>query len=594
MKRLLAWLLLLLPLAAGGYALWRKLAGPIAVGVARVERGPAQATVFATGWIEPRERRLLRPPRPAIVERIYAKENEEVRAGSPLLRLRDSARDVKKERIRAELDQIAADLAPQSSLRTAAQARIDESKANEAWADSEVERGKPLQAQGLISQRDFDQLIAARDAASQRVRTLQDELSHTLADLETRRRQAAADFETLVAAERDDTLLAPFDGIVLARFAEEGEAVDAQRDLVKFGDVRDLFVEGDVDEEDVARVAVGQRVLVRISGDTTTLVPGQVGELFPDSNKATRSYRVRVIFPGAKFTAEGPLGLRGTTRAEGGRALLPGSSCELAIVVDERADTVVFPRAALTARRTVFVVDAGLAHERAIAVGLENFDRCEALSGLREGELVVIEGIADVRDGRRVNVHESTAVAGGEAAGAVRTAAMTLPPPPVKLAQLDGEPIDPLASRASAVVLLFTRSDCPISNKYAPEVNRLVATWSARDVEFFLVYVDPSETDDAVRTHRREYGYACKALLDRKHELVRRVGAQNTPEAAVYGKDRRLVYHGRIDDRFADLGVQRAQPTTHELEDALTAVLAGRAPAVAKAPSVGCRIDDLR
>src|SRR5262245_17100132 len=204
MKRLLAWLLFLLPLAAGGYALWQRLAGPLAVEAARVERGPAQSTVFATGWIEPRERRLLRPPRPAIVERIQAKENDEVRAGSPLLKLRDSARDVRKERIRAELDRIAADLAPQSSMRTAAPGGIGEAQANESWSPSELERGKPLREQGLLSERDYDQLAAARDAANQRVRTLEDELAHTLADLETQRRQSAADLEAVAAAERDD------------------------------------------------------------------------------------------------------------------------------------------------------------------------------------------------------------------------------------------------------------------------------------------------------------------------------------------------------------------------------------------------------
>lgn len=176
-------------------------------------------------------------------------------------------------------------------------------------------------------------------------------------------------------------------------------------------------------------------------------------------------------------------------------------------------------------------------------------------------------------------------------------AAPNSPPPTeshLRVVELDGGPLDPLAERsAKATVLLFTRSDCPISNRYAPEVSRLHAEYGPRGVEFFLVYVDPDQSDDAVRTHVRDHGYTCGVLLDRHHELVRRSGATITPEAALYVAGRRL-YRGRIDDRFAALNVMRAQPTVRDLADALDAALAGRAPLVAETLAIGCVIDDLR
>jgi RND family efflux transporter MFP subunit len=590
LKRIVGWLLLLAVLGAGGLALWRKFAQPIDVHARPVVRGPALATVFATGWIEAKERRLLRPPRNAVVERILAKEGDEVRAGDPLVQLRDTARDAKKERVRAELDRAAADLAPGSALRSSAQSKIDEAKVNETWAQSELDRNDALRKQGLLDERTWVQLVAARDAATQRTRALTDELAHSLADLETQRRQSSAELDTLVAAEHDDRLAAPFDGVVLQRFAEEGESVDPTRDLLKFGDVRDLLVEGEVDEEDVARVAVGQRVLVRVAGDVSALVEARVSELFPDSNRTTRTYRVRVLFPGASFVASGPLGLRGTTTSAGGRALIPGSSCELGIVVDQRDDVLVVPRVALTARGTLFVVEgdgeAGVARERRVALGLENFDRCEVREGVREGERVVVDHVAELRDGRRVTAREETPRPPASAATATS--------PSAGVVDLEGRSVDPLASAAKATVLLFTRADCPISNQYAPEVNRLVAAWTRRGVDFWLVYVDPKQTPSSVRQHAKDYGYTARIALDPRHELVRLVNATTTPEAALFTKERTLVYHGRIDDRFADVGVARAQPTTHEVEDALAAVLDGRTPKVASAPPVGCTIDDLR
>src|SRR5436190_10477901 len=88
----------------------------------------------------------------------------------------------------------------------------------------------------------------------------------------------------------------------------------------------------------------------------------------------------------------------------------------------------------------------------------------------------------------------------------------------VLVPSLDGAMVDPVRDPgAKAVVLLFTRSDCPISNRYAPEVQALSDKYSPDGVRFWLVYVNPRESDDTVRKHVREYHYHFGALIDRKH-----------------------------------------------------------------------------
>jgi hypothetical protein len=168
------------------------------------------------------------------------------------------------------------------------------------------------------------------------------------------------------------------------------------------------------------------------------------------------------------------------------------------------------------------------------------------------------------------------------------------PPPLIAVFELDRGPVDPLADPAArATVLLFTRSDCPISNRYAPEIARLHAEYGPRGVAFFLVYVDPDQSEDAVRAHVHDHGYACRVLLDRSHQLVALAGATITPEAALYLPGGRRVYRGRIDDRFVALDVVRAQPTCHDLAEAIDAALAGHAPEVAETTAIGCVIGDL-
>ncbi|PYT11844.1 MAG: hypothetical protein DMG59_25260 [Acidobacteria bacterium] len=160
---------------------------------------------------------------------------------------------------------------------------------------------------------------------------------------------------------------------------------------------------------------------------------------------------------------------------------------------------------------------------------------------------------------------------------------------------LAGRPVNPFAAPgAKAVVFIFVRTDCPISNRYAPEIRRLDAKFSPRGVAFWLVYPDPNEPVEAIRRHIHDYGYPATALRDPEHSLVKQAEVQVTPEAAVFAPNGNLLYHGRIDDRYVDFGKARPAPTTHDLELALGAVLAGK-PAPNKATrAVGCFLSDLR
>ena len=158
---------------------------------------------------------------------------------------------------------------------------------------------------------------------------------------------------------------------------------------------------------------------------------------------------------------------------------------------------------------------------------------------------------------------------------------------------LDGRALNPLtADSGKVVVLVFLRRDCPVSGRYAPVIQQ-ISKQNADHVKFWLVYPDKAETPQAIRKYLAEYGYRLPALRDPEHVLVKLSHAQITPEVAVFDRTRRLVYDGRIDDWYLDLGRARPAPTTHELEDAIRAALAGRTVAKSEVRGVGCYISDL-
>jgi hypothetical protein len=107
------------------------------------------------------------------------------------------------------------------------------------------------------------------------------------------------------------------------------------------------------------------------------------------------------------------------------------------------------------------------------------------------------------------------------------------------------------------------------------------------------VYVDPRQSEDSAHAHQREYAYEFEAVMDPRHELVKTAGVTTTPEVAVYSSGK-LVYRGRIDNRYLSAGRSRPKATVHDLKETLSKLVAGKEVAFRTEAPVGCYIEDLR
>jgi peroxiredoxin len=139
-----------------------------------------------------------------------------------------------------------------------------------------------------------------------------------------------------------------------------------------------------------------------------------------------------------------------------------------------------------------------------------------------------------------------------------------------------------------AVVLLFVATECPISNYYTSEYVRLAKAFADKGVLFYAIHADPDVTAADAARHADEYRLQFPVLRDPTHAVTRQTGVKVVPEAVVLSPAGRIVYRGRIDDRYNASGVRREVVTSHDLEVALTAVVAGKAPPVAETNAYGC------
>ena len=159
---------------------------------------------------------------------------------------------------------------------------------------------------------------------------------------------------------------------------------------------------------------------------------------------------------------------------------------------------------------------------------------------------------------------------------------------------LQGNPVQQLASSDTRVVVLFfAASDCPVSNRYAPEITQLQRKFNSRQVTFWWVFPNLEDTPELVREHQSQFWIEGNTILDTEHALVQMAHVTTTPESAVFTVNNgrlREVYHGEVDDRYLSIGQERPRPTHHYLEDAIDATFNGKPISRPVTRAVGCSI----
>jgi RND family efflux transporter MFP subunit len=192
----------------------------------------------------------------------------------------------------------------------------------------------------------------------------------------------------------DYTIIAPMDGVVLRRDGEIGEIAEAGQILFRIGVPKPLQVVAEVNEEDIPRVVVGQKVLFRTDAFPNRLLEGTVREATPMGDPVAKTYRIKVALP-----EDTPL--------------KPGMSVEANVVTREKPGALLIPAEAAQGTgpqgSTVFVINGDRAERRAITVGIRGTRMIEVLSGLSEGDRVVQPFPVALRSGGRVRIIEQEA-----------------------------------------------------------------------------------------------------------------------------------------------------------------------------------------
>jgi RND family efflux transporter MFP subunit len=317
-------------LAAAGTAWWQ---WPVHVDTALPTRGPAIEAVYATGTVEPTVLMPVSPRTGGRLVSIEADEGQQVKRAQVLARVEST-----------DLDQT-----------------IEEMRAREQLARAQFERTRSLIEQRFVAPAEFDRVRSEWQAAQ----------------AATRRAQAQRDYNQLVA---------PADGVVIRRDGEAGQFVPSGQAVFTLACCAPLRVSAEVDEEDIARVSVGQAVTMRSDALPRQLFEGTVAEITPKGDPVSRSYRVRIRLAGAPPVDAGPM--------------RSGMTMDANLIVSRRDGALLVPNGSIKGD-SVWLVVEGRLHRRQIVRGTVGADRTEILSGLSDGDAVVLAPPDKLRDGQR-------------------------------------------------------------------------------------------------------------------------------------------------------------------------------------------------
>ncbi len=358
--------------------------------LAKVTRADVARSVVATGKIQPITKVEVKSKASGIVEKLYTDINFHVTKGQQLAQL-------DQQEIVAQVEAQRAQLAGAEANVATYEANIEQDKVNAAAPDlpmykATLDRNREMQKEGIVSRQALDDANKDYLAALTRRDSSKAQIGVDSAKLKQARAQVMQSQASLKQLEEQlsyTTIVAPMDGVILSRDVEIGDAVSSILVLgstatlvMTEGDINQVYVQGKVDEADIAHVYMDQPARIKVESFRDRTFNGKVTKIAPlgvqKDNVTTFEVRVSIDNPGGELKANM------TANAE--------------ILLDEHKGVLTVPESAVIydnqKKATVEIPDKKEKEGKRkipVTVGLSNGSVTEILAGLKEGDQVVLQ-----------------------------------------------------------------------------------------------------------------------------------------------------------------------------------------------------------
>jgi len=358
--------------------------------LAKVDKGDLAKSVVATGKIEPITKVEIKSKASGIVKKLYVDYGDKVKKGQMLAEL-------DRDEIRARVDQARAQLEASSASLSGTRADLERAKVDAEGPDVPMlkrayDRAQGMAKEGVVSASALDDAEKNYVMSVNKQNVSKAQLSVLQAKIGQAEGQVAQDRANLKQLEEQlsyTTIESPIDGIVLSRDVEIGDAVSSILVLgssatlvMTLGDTSEVYVKGKVDESDIGKVYLGQPARIKVESFKDKTFTGKVTKISPmgveKDNVTTFEVRVSINNP------EGVLKAMMTANAE--------------IILEEHKNVLQIPEGSIIydkdKKASVEVPEPKAKDGKkkvAVNIGISNGAKTELLSGLKEGDQVVLQ-----------------------------------------------------------------------------------------------------------------------------------------------------------------------------------------------------------
>ena len=394
-KRRLIWLLILMPVLAGGVFVSLKAIGTSSPKIdpeklVKAQRTDLARSVVATGKIEPVTKVEVKSKASGIILRLPVNVGDYVKAGQVICEL-------DKNDLQPRLRESQAAVAVAEAAMKSAQADYERYKVEALGPDlpflqRDMERARKMYQDGLIAQQARDQAEKAYEMAMNRQQSAQVNLGVARAAI-TKAQAGIEQFKAIVARAEEDlknaTIVSPIDGVVLSRDREMGDAVSSILTMgsgatliMTLGDLTEVYVKGKVDESDIGKVYMNQPARITVESYKDQKFLGKVTKMSPmgveKDNVTTFEVRVSISNESRKL-----------------RALMTANA---EIILEEKKGVLTIPEGAILYKKDksteVEIPDPTSEKGKrrvAVATGISNGSKTEIVRGLNEGQQVILQ-----------------------------------------------------------------------------------------------------------------------------------------------------------------------------------------------------------
>ncbi|NAY92415.1 HlyD family efflux transporter periplasmic adaptor subunit [Muricauda sp. JGD-17] len=324
------------------------------------ETMPLTESVYASATVQPDSLYQVYSVVTGILDEVWVEEGDVVAKGDRILQITNTSPELSMKNAELALTLAKENYTGSAAILKGLEDEIQSAELTLKNDSINFFRQKNLWNQNIGSKVEFDNRKLAYELSQNKLNLLKRNYLRTKNELQTQLKQAENNYKTSMTLNKDFTLTSKINGKVYAIYKDPGEIINSMEPVAAIGRSDTFVIELLVDEVDIVKLKIGQKVLVTLDAYNSQVFEAKLNKIYPRKDERSQTFKVEALFNDAPST------------------LYPGLSGEGNIIIAQKEETLTIPKEYLIGESSVLTEDG----EIPVTIGLQNLDRVEVLEGI--------------------------------------------------------------------------------------------------------------------------------------------------------------------------------------------------------------------